>query len=167
MVEALLVADAAAVASAARRLLRARQITHHQHSLLGVLLWGGGLRRHGRATLEASLTRLQDRAALARGTVVAGLHRLAELGLVAVTKRRVRIAWGGAVASRQATSRYSLVPPDTESTGRPVPQGLEILVVEAPAGQQQAAAALAAVRERRAAGRWAVQDGRQGQLVAV
>ena len=100
-------AAAAAVASAGRRLLRAHQITHHQHSLLSVLLWGG-LRRHGCATLEASLTRLQDRAAMTRETVTSGIRRLAELGLVAVTRRRVRIAWGGAVASRQATSRYQL-----------------------------------------------------------
>ena len=157
---------AAAIARAGRHHLRAGTLTHHQHSLLTVLLWGG-LRRHGRATLEASLTRLQDRAAMTRETVTSGIRRLAELGLVAVTRRRVRIAWGGAVASRQATSRYQLLVPSTES-GRPtVPQGLEILVVEASAGQREAAAALAAVRERRAAGRWAAQDRRQGMLVTL
>ena len=154
------------MANAGRRLLRAHEITHHQHSLLTVLLWGG-LRRHGRATLEASLTRLQDRAAMTRETVTSGIRRLAELGLLAITKRRLRIAWGGSVASRQATSRYQLLVPYTESGKPTVSQGLEILVIEATPPQREAAAVLAAVRKRRATERWTGQLHRQGALVGA
>ncbi len=148
---------ASAIARAGRLHLRAGALTHHQHSLLQVLLWGG-LRRHGRATLEASYTRLADRAAQARATLAAGLRRLVELGLVAVTKRRVRISWGGATASRQATSRYSLVPPATEFTPRTVPQELEILVVEACADVREAQAALLRIAAQRRAARDAARQ---------
>ena len=143
---------AAAIARAGRHHLRAGALTHHQHSLLQVLLWGG-LRRQGRATLEASYTRLADRAAQARATLAAGLRRLVELGLVAITKRRVRITWGGVTASRQATSRYSLVAPATEFRPQTVPQGLEILIVEAPGDVREAQAALARIAARRRAAR--------------
>lgn len=143
---------AAAIARTGRHHLRAGTLTHHQHSLLQVLLWGG-LRRHGRATLEASYTRLADRAAQARATLATGLRRLVELGLVAITKRRIRISWGGVTASRQATSRYSLVPPATEFRPQTVPQELQILVVEAPGDVREAQAALARIAAQRRAAR--------------
>jgi DNA-binding Lrp family transcriptional regulator len=84
---------------------------------------------------------------VARSTVAAALKRLEALGVIERVKRRVRVAWGGGVASRQGVSSYVMrVPPDTEFDGRPVGRSVN-LIVEMP--QRAVAAAQAALAERR------------------
>ena len=77
------------------------------------------------------------------------IARLVELGLVRRIRRRVRVAWGGSVASRQIANTYVLVATDTgcqRGTGREEPSVISI--VETPIAAVRAAQeALARRRE--------------------
>lgn len=108
-------AQAGALVKRGRTLLRSGIITHHQFTLLDCMVWS--CRAPGSDRMSVSYSRLQRLARMARDTVGRGLKRLEALGLFRKIKRRVRVYWGGAVASRQATNIYVL---DTESGQRPV-----------------------------------------------
>jgi hypothetical protein len=152
--------QAGAIATRARKLLRRRLLTPHQHALLDAVLWTA--RRPGSATLIASLSVLARLAGQARSTVTEGVRRLEELGLLVRVRRRVRVAWIGAgVASRVVANAYRLLVPDTETAGRPAREQPSIIsIVEAPIGAvREAQEALEEVARRRAAAvlgrRWA------------
>lgn len=113
--------QAGAVMRRARKLLRAGEITHHQFALLDCLTWT--CRPTGSDRTAVSYTRLQQLAGMARETVRNALRRFEDLGLLRRIKRRVRVLWGGALASRQATNIYVLLAPDTEFAPRPVLTG--------------------------------------------
>jgi len=133
-------AQAGAIATRGRLLLRRGAITAHQYALLDVMLWVA--RRPGSAMLIASLTVLARLSGQARSTVAIGLRRLEELGLIQRIRRRVRVAWGGSIASRVVANAYRLIVTDTESGGRATQETPDsITVVEA-----QSAAALGARR---------------------
>lgn len=144
--------QAGAIATRGRKLLRRGLLTHRQAVLLDCLLWS--CRRPGQGAVAVSLTVLSRLGHMSRETVVAGLRRLAALGLLRIVKRRVRIAWlGGATASRQATSAYVLTPPaatasNTESAAATVKTELVFSISPGP-DTLAAQTALAAVRERR------------------
>lgn len=105
--------QAAALAKRLRKLLRAGQLTHAQHSLADAILWA--CRAPGSAMLSVSYSRLQRLARVSRDTVARGIARLEALGVLRKTRRRVRIGW----ASRQVTNLYELlVPPPSEPSTR-------------------------------------------------
>jgi hypothetical protein len=147
-------AQAGALATRARQLLRARTITPHEHALMDCLLWTA--RRPGNAMLIAPMTVLARLAGQGRRTVVRGLARLEELGLLVRVRRRVRVAWGGAVASRVVANGYVLKAPDTECRSGPAKlKPLIISLVETPIAAVQAAQeALNKVAARRSSAIW-------------
>ena len=141
-------AEAGKIASRARKLLRRGLLTHHQFALLDCLLWA--CRRPGAGAVVASYTALCRLAHMSRETVSNGVRRLAELGLLAIVKRRVRCAWiGGGTASRQASNCYVFRAASTESAMATVIQGIDVSL-PLPAATLEAQAALEAVRNRRA-----------------
>jgi hypothetical protein len=149
-------AAAGHLAKRARQLLRSGQLTHREWALFDALLWS--CRRPGQDLAVASYSALQKFVHIARGTVATALDKLEAFGLIGRIKRRVRVSWHqGGSASLQATSCYRLCPPDqandTESNGRTVNRGTEILLLEKPACDNAEAArkALAAIAERRQA----------------
>jgi DNA-binding MarR family transcriptional regulator len=101
-------ADAGAIASRARKLLRLGKITHHQLTLVDALLWT--CRRAGAATVRVSYGQIQAAAHMARSTVAAGLAVLERLGLIERTRHRILVigANGGRVW-KQLTSTYRLL----------------------------------------------------------
>jgi hypothetical protein len=145
-------ADAAAIARRGRKLLRAGRLTHRQAVLLDTLLWC--CRPHGQAAACASYSVLQRMAHLARATIAEGLRVLQRLGLIRRVRRRVLVLWhNGGRAWRQLPSEYHFPPAsDCEFNQRTDSKTQELTYVSRLTGVvAQAAAALAAVRERRAA----------------
>ncbi len=140
--------QAAALARRLRKLLRAGEITHAQHSLADALLWT--CRAPGSAMLSVSYSRLQRLAHVSRDTVARGIARLVELGVVRKTRRRVRLGW----ASRQVTNLYELLATATESDGQTVSKVQEITTVERP--RLHLLEAAIASFERRRADRYAL-----------
>jgi hypothetical protein len=145
-------ADAAAITRRSRKLLRAGRLTHCQAVLLDTLLWC--CRPHGQAAACASYDVLGRLAHLARATIAEGLRVLERLGLIQRVKRRVLVLWhNGGRAWRQLPSEY-LFPParDCEFSSWPDSKTQDLTYVSRPVGvTAEAAAALAVVRERRAA----------------
>ena len=135
--------DAGELIRRARKCFRRGLLTHRQIWLLDTLLWC--CRRPGAGEAVASYTTLQRLARVSRETIAGGVRRLAQLGLLQIIKRRVRVAWGGRVASRQATSAYRFARPATEFGATTVTQEIKIISPERQAAQE----ALAAVRARR------------------
>lgn len=118
-------AQAARTAAHGRRLLTARLITPHDFAVLDTLLWR--LRRPGRSDLAAPYAAIARLAGVCRDTAIAAVRRLIDLGLIAKTKRRVRVRWGrglALLASRQIANRYEFREPPTESTGSATDQGI-------------------------------------------
>lgn len=144
--------QAADVARRGRQLLQDGEITHHQHSLLTVLLWR--CRKHGQAAACASYSALQRLANQARGTVAGGLKRFQELGLVQKVKHRVRVSWAGGQASRQGTNSYVFFAAATEFTGRTVVREIEIQVPEEPGSVVRKAQEALARRRQMMEQRW-------------
>jgi hypothetical protein len=107
--------QAAQIARRGEKLLQRRLITAHQYALFQIMLWRA--RKPGSATLMASMRVLAQLAGQARSTVIEGLKRLEELGLIARIRRRARVVWLGSVASRVIANAYRMIAPDTE-TGR-------------------------------------------------
>lgn len=132
------------LARRARKLLRRGLITHRDFVLLDCLLWS--CRKLGTAETAVSYTTLQRLVHMSRESVAGGLRRLGRLGLVQKIKRRFRVAWGGSVASRQATNLYRFAVPDTEFGAATVIQEIQILMTLT-ATQTAARDALAARRE--------------------
>lgn len=141
--------QAAALAKRLRKLLRAGQLTHAQHSLADALLWA--CRPPGSAMLSVSYSRLQRLAHVSRDTVARGIARLEALGVLRKTRRRVRIGW----ASRQVTNLYELLAP-TESAGQMVSKVQEIPTVGS-AMLEGAIARFQRAWERRQADKYALQ----------
>jgi hypothetical protein len=137
--------QAGAIAARIRLLRRQRVLTAHQAALADVMLWSA--RKPGSAVLTASLATLARLAGQARSTTTAAVRRLEELGLIQRIKRRVRVAWGGSIASRVVANGYRL----TETDARPArEQSLRISLTETPVAAIRAAQeALKEVRERR------------------
>ncbi len=104
----------------ARKLLRAGRLTHRQFLMLDCMVWS--CRAPNSERLAVSYSRLCALARVSRSTVAAGIAALLDLGLLAKIKRRVRVIWGGGMASRQATNVYVLLL-RTESAERPVLKG--------------------------------------------
>ena len=101
-------AEAGAIATRARKLLRLRLMTHTQFALLDALLWS--CRTTGRATARVSYGQLQTAARMARATVAASLAALERLGLLQRTKHRVlAIGANGQRIWRQLVSSYRLL----------------------------------------------------------
>ncbi len=146
--------QAGILAARVRSLRSKRLLTAHQAALADVLLWSA--RRPGSGLLMASLSTLARLAGQARSTATEGIRRLEELGLIQRIRRRVRVAWGGSIASRVVANAYRIVPADTETGGRPAREKpLVISIVETPgraveeaqeALRRVAAARLAALR---------------------
>jgi hypothetical protein len=105
-------ADAGELIRRARKMLRRGLLTHRELVLVDTLIWS--CRKPGRSEAIVSYTTLQRLAHVSRETIARGLRRLGQLGLMQTIKRRVRVAWGGRIASRQATSAYRFPPPTTE-----------------------------------------------------
>ena len=143
-------AQAGQLATRVRLLRRQRRLTAHQAALADVLLWSA--RKPGSGLLTASLGTLARLAGQGRRTAVRAIARLVELGLVRRIRRRVRVAWGGSVASRQIANTYILVAADTgcqRGTGREEPSVISI--AETPIAAVKAAQeALREVARRRA-----------------
>ena len=101
-------AEAGAVATRARKLLRLRLITHSQYALLDALLWS--CRTAGQATARVSYGQLQTVARMARATVASSLAALERLGLVQRQRHRVlAVSPAGGRVWRQLTSSYQLL----------------------------------------------------------
>lgn len=148
MTYALSPSQAGLLAARGRVLLRQHQITTHQAALLDAMLWSA--RRPGSAMLTASLKVLARLAGQGRSTVAEGIKRLAELGLISKIRRRVRVAWGGSIASRQIANAYVLRAEDTESgkqTAKIKPQVI-ISILSNPGPTQRAAQEALAARRR-------------------
>jgi hypothetical protein len=107
--------DAGDLIRKARKFLRKGLLTHRELALFDCMLWS--TRKPGTDTAVASYTTLQRLAHISRETIAKGLRRLGQLGLMEKIKRRVRVVWGGRVASRQATSAYRFRPIATEFGG--------------------------------------------------
>jgi DNA-binding Lrp family transcriptional regulator len=92
-------------------------------------------------------------AGMARSTVIEGIRRLEELGLIQRIRRRVRVAWAGSIASRVVSNAYRLLVPDTETGRRSASKQDSIIsFVEAPIeAVKKAQRALNEVARRRAA----------------
>src|SRR5215831_17261511 len=135
-------ADAGAIATRARKLLRRGLLTHHQHILLDTLLWS--CRSPSTGAIVVSYSALQRLANMARATVSGGLRALERLHLLTTIRRRVRLSWAnGGHASRQATNAYVLHPPaNTEFNERTVSQKLETIHI-----RQDDSAAVAEARK--------------------
>jgi hypothetical protein len=145
-------AEAGAVATRARKLLRAGRISHRTHVLLDCLLWS--CRNPATGAITVSFGALQRLAHMARATVAAGLGALEQVGLLTRIRRRVRVSWvRGGHASRQATNSYILHPPaDTEFSSRTVHKKIELIHIRQDNGLAvEAQAALAAIRGKRRA----------------
>ena len=112
MTYALSPSQAGQLAARGRVLLRRRQMTVHQAAVLDAMLWTA--RRPGSGILTASLKVLARLAGQGRSTVACGIKRLAELGFIQKINRRVRVAWGGSVASRVVANAYVFRADDTE-----------------------------------------------------
>ena len=144
-------AEAGAIATRARKLLRLRLMTHTQFALLDALLWS--CRTTGRATAQVSYGQLQTAARMARATVAASLAALERLGLLQRTKHRVlAIGANGQRIWRQLVSSYRLLTAKSVEFSRRTdsqPQD-QIHVVEALPGRavRQAQEALRRVAER-------------------
>jgi len=153
MTYALSPSQAGQLAARGRVLLRRRQITVHQAALLDAMLWGA--RRPGSAMLTASLQVLARLAGQGRSTVAEGIKRLAELGLIQKIKRRVRVAWGGSVASRVVANAYRLLVTDTESSRQTAREQTSIIsIMETPSLEQRVAAKLLENRRKQLEARW-------------
>lgn len=100
----------------ARKLVRAGRLTAKQFVILDTLVWS--CRAPGSDRLSVSYQRIMALAHASRDTVTGGISALERLGLLSRIRRRVRVLWGGGIASRQATNVYVLRPPRTES-GQP------------------------------------------------
>jgi hypothetical protein len=143
-------ADRTAIARRARKLLRAGRLTHCQAVLLDTLLWC--CRPHGQAAACASYSVLQRMAHLARATIADGLRMLEQLGLIRRVKRRVLVLWhNGGRAWRQLPSEYrSVQAADCEFSQQTDSKTRDITICARMDGDaERAAAALAAVRDRR------------------
>jgi hypothetical protein len=127
-------AEAKSVAKRGRRLLRAGRITAKTYVVLDCLLWS--CRNPVTGVISVSYTGLQRLCHCARETVASALRALGSLGVLTKVKRRVRVRWGGSVASRQATNAYVLHP-CTESSAATVIQK-PIVIQEAAKGRQMA-----------------------------
>jgi hypothetical protein len=110
-------AQAISIAKRARKLLRAGRITHRQFVILDCLLWS--CRNPVTGAIVVSYTALQKLCHVSRETIAGALRVLGELGVLTKIKLRVRVLWGGSVASRQATNAY-ILHPRTEFGSRPV-----------------------------------------------
>jgi hypothetical protein len=150
-------AQAGQIAQKARLYLRQGKLTHAQHSLLTVMLWGA--RKPGSATLAASLPILARLAGQARSTVVLGVDALERLGLLQRIKRRVRVAWMGVTASRQIANAYVLMALDTGSDSQPGKEQPSVIsILETPIGAARAAQKVLAERRRAMEARLLLKD---------
>jgi hypothetical protein len=105
--------------------------------------------------LTASLQVLARLAGQGRSTVAEGIKRLAELGLIQKIKRRVRVAWGGSVASRVVANAYRLLVTDTESSRQTAREQTSIIsIMETPSLEQRVAAKLLENRRKQLEARW-------------
>jgi hypothetical protein len=145
-------ADAGSISKCLGQLLTAGTISHREYAIGQCLLWR--VRKSGQAIATASYTLLGRLAHVSRKIVAATLRKLHSLGLIEIQKARVRVCWGGSVASRQATSSYRLIP-STEFP--PAPTIKREVRIEAPEKDvREAQCALARIRlqmERRLMGR--------------
>jgi hypothetical protein len=139
-------ADAIAIAKRSRKLLRAGRITHRQFAVVDCLLW---CCRSPSGAIVVSYTGLQRLTRVARATVAGAVAALERLGVLTRIRRRVRVAWGAAVASRQATSAYALHP-RTEFSRRTVDQNDTNLILAVPGATRVVEAAQKALARRRA-----------------
>ena len=107
--------DAGAAMRRARAALAAGEISCHAIVVLDCLLWNAG-RRHGCPSVRASLRWLARLTDSCRDTILKGIEELVRIGVLAKIRHRVLVAWGGSIASRQATNEYTILTPATEST---------------------------------------------------
>jgi hypothetical protein len=98
--------QAISIAKRGRKLLRAGRITHRQFVILDCLLWA--CRNPVTGAIMVSYTALCRLCHVSRETIAGALRVLGELGVLTKIKLRVRVLWGGSVASRQATNAYIL-----------------------------------------------------------
>jgi hypothetical protein len=107
----------------ARKLVRSGRLTAKQFVVLDALVWS--CRAPGADRLSVSYRRMMALAHAARSTVADAITALERLGLLSRIKRRVRVPWGGGIASRQATNVYVLHPPAQGPVSAPSYRGLE------------------------------------------
>jgi hypothetical protein len=114
--------QAGALMRRARKLLRAGHLTAKQFVLFDTLIWS--CRSPMADRLSVSFTRMAKLARQARATAICGIAVFERLGLLSRVKRRVRVLWGGSIASRQATNVY-ILHPSTEASQQPAYQVLK------------------------------------------
>jgi hypothetical protein len=118
---------ASRTAQHARRLLTARILTPHDYAVFDALLWR--CRRPGHASLIATYQAVARLAGVCRDTAISSVRKLADLGILAKARRRVRVMWGrGELASRQAANCYEFRTPDTESATPPAYKGITRII---------------------------------------
>ena len=144
-------AEAGAIATRGRKLLRLRLMTRRDLVLLDALLWT--CRTAGQATARVSYGQIQAATRMARATVAAALTALERLGLVQRQRHRVlAVSPAGGRVWRQLTSSYRLLLAEhREFSGRTDSKVQDhILVVEAVPGRavRQAQEALKRVAAR-------------------
>lgn len=107
---------AARLTKHARRLLTNRILTPTDYAIADCLLWR--VRPPGRADMAVTYSVLARLCGIPRGAAMRAVAKLVSLGLIAKTKRRVRVAWGrGLTASRQIANAYRWI--HTESGSEP------------------------------------------------
>jgi hypothetical protein len=95
------------MAAHGRRLLTARILSPTEYACLDAMLWR--LRRPGRADLTADYRSIARLCGIAVSTAVLAVRKLVDIGLIAKTRRRVRVVWGrggACVASRVIANAY-------------------------------------------------------------
>lgn len=100
--------EAGRLMKAARLALRRGELASRDITLLDCLMWS--CRLPGRRQAVVSLRRLARLTGMCKQSVLDGLARLYETGLLRRYRQRQRIGW----ASRQASNRYEFVAPPAE-----------------------------------------------------
>ena len=137
--------DAISIAKRARKLLRAGRITHRQLSIVDAMLWC--CRSPTSGGIVVSYSGIMRLCHVARGTVAEALRALERVGVLSRVRRRVRAGW----RSLQATSRYILHVPCTQSSAAERSFNNDSIEVSVQASGTAVMAATEALRRRREA----------------
>lgn len=115
---------AARIQKHARRLLTARILSPAEFAVCDALLWR--CRAPGRSDLAVAYASIARLCGIAVSTTVGAVAKLVAIGIIAKTKRRVRVQWGrGLYASRQIANAYQFLRNSTGSDDQPTDKVIE------------------------------------------